>query len=151
MPFDEGLRGLDLDNDYFDCLDIAIAGIYGKCWKGGDKNQNTEGIHAVINNSKIHIISYSGDGTAEMDFEQLVFASKEAHTQLEINNHSLAPQRKKMIAITNSLEKAVFTNYRSLCKASRATPILIFNEADAILGTRMGQALNSGAKINNAI
>ena len=142
---------LDLNDEYLDRLDIAIAGIHGNCWKGGDKNQNTEGMLTVINNPKIHVISHPGDGTAEMDFEQLVFASKEAHTQLEINNHSLAPQRKKMIAITNSLEKAVFTNYRSLCKASRATPILIFNEADAILGTRMGQASQAVDKMENTI
>ena len=95
---------LDLNDDYLDHLDIAIAGIHGNCWKGGDKNQNTEGMLTVINNPKIHVISHPGDGTAEMDFDQLVLASKETHTLLEINNHSLAPQRKKTVAITNSLE-----------------------------------------------
>ena len=95
---------LDLNDDYLDRLDIAIAGIHGNCWKGGDKNQNTEGMLTVINNPKIHVISHPGDGTAEMDFEQLVLASKETHTLLEINNHSLAPQRKKTVAITNNLE-----------------------------------------------
>ena len=59
---------------------------------------------AVIYNPKIHIISHPGDGTAELDFEQLVLASKDSHTLLEINNHSLAPQRKKTVAIANSLE-----------------------------------------------
>ena len=95
---------LDLDDEYLDRLDIGIAGIHGNCWHGGDKNQNTEGMLAVIRNPKIHVISHPGDGTADMDFEQLVLASKEAHTLLEINNHSLAPQRKKTIAITNSLQ-----------------------------------------------
>ena len=95
---------LDLNDDYLDRLDIAIAGIHGNCWKGGDKNQNTEGMLTVINNPKIHVISHPGDGTAEMDFEQLVLASKETHTLLEINNHSLAPQRKKTVAISNSLD-----------------------------------------------
>ena len=95
---------LDLDDEYLDRLDIGIAGIHGNCWHGGGKNQNTEGMLAVIRNPKIHVISHPGDGTADMDFEQLVLASKEAHTLLEINNHSLAPQRKKTIAITNSLQ-----------------------------------------------
>ena len=95
---------LDLDDEYLDRLDIGIAGIHGNYWHGGDKNQNTEGMLAVIRNPKIHVISHPGDGTADMDFEQLVLASKEAHTLLEINNHSLAPQRKKTIAITNSLQ-----------------------------------------------
>ena len=45
-----------------------------------------------------------GEGSAEMDFEQLVLAAKEAHTLLEVNNHSLAPQRKKTVARDNNLE-----------------------------------------------
>jgi putative hydrolase len=58
----------------------------------------------VIKNPKIHIISHPGDGSAEMDFEQLVLAAKEAHTLLEVNNHSLDPQRKKTMARDNNLE-----------------------------------------------
>ena len=113
---------LDLNDDYLDRLDIAIAGIHGNCWKGGDKNQNTEGMLTVINNPKIHVISHPGDGTAEMDFEQLVLASKDTHTLLEINNHSLAPQRKKTIAITNSLE------ILRLCK-KHDVPLILSSDA----------------------
>ena len=47
--------------------------------------------------------------------------------------------------------KAVFDNYRALCKASERTPILLFNEADAILGTRMGRAMHAVDKMNNAM
>lgn len=72
--------------------------------KGGTKQENTDGIVKVIRNPKIHIISHPGDGTAELDFEQLVIAAKEAHTLLEINNHSLAPQRKKTVACDNNLK-----------------------------------------------
>ena len=113
---------LDLSDDYLDRLDIAIAGIHGNCWKGGDKNQNTEGMLSVINNPKIHVISHPGDGTVEMDFEQLVLASKESHTLLEINNHSLAPQRKKTVAIINSLE------ILRLCK-KHDVPLILSSDA----------------------
>ena len=58
----------------------------------------------VIRNPKIHIISHPGDGTAELDFEPLVLAAKESHTLLEINNHSLAPQRNKAAARDNNLQ-----------------------------------------------
>lgn len=95
---------LDLDDNYLDRLDIAIAGIHGNCWQGGTIEENTEGVLAVIRNPKVHIISHPGDGTAELDFERLVLASKESHTLLEINNHSLAPERKKTVAKTNNLE-----------------------------------------------
>lgn len=113
---------LDLNDDYLGRLDIAIAGIHGNCWKGGDKNQNTEGMLTVINNPKIHVISHPGDGTAEMDFEQLVLASKETHTLLEINNHSLAPQRMKTVAFTNSLE------ILRLCK-KHDVPLILSSDA----------------------
>ena len=47
--------------------------------------------------------------------------------------------------------KAVFENYRAMCKTSEKMPILLFNEADAILGTRMGRALHAVDKMENAI
>lgn len=95
---------LDLNDYHLDLLDIGIAGIHGNCWQGGTKQENTDGIIKVIRNPKIHIISHPGDGSADLDFEKLVLAAKEAHTLLEINNHSLAPQRKKTVARDNNLE-----------------------------------------------
>lgn len=95
---------LDLDEQHQDFLDIRIAGIHRNCWQGGTKEENTEGMLNVIRNPRIHIISHPGDGTAELDFEALVLAAKEAHTLLEVNNHSLAPQRKKTVAKDNNLE-----------------------------------------------
>lgn len=95
---------LDLDDEHLDFLDLAIAGVHLKCWKGGTKAENTQGLLKVIRHPKIHIISHPGDGTAELDFEPLVLAAKESHTLLEINNHSLAPQRKKPAARDNNLE-----------------------------------------------
>ena len=95
---------LDLDEQHQDFLDIRIAGIHRNCWQGGSKEENTEGMLNVIRNPRIHIISHPGDGTAELDFEALVLAAKESHTLLEVNNHSLAPQRKKTVAKDNNLE-----------------------------------------------
>ena len=57
-----------------------------------------------MRNPYVQIISHPGDGTALLDFEQLVLASKETHTLLEINNHSLAPARHKTVARPNNLE-----------------------------------------------
>ena len=95
---------LDLTDEQIGWLDLAIAGIHAAWYQGGTKDENTEGMIRVIKNPKIHIISHPGDGSAEMDFEQLVLAAKEAHTLLEVNNHSLAPQRKKTVARDNNLE-----------------------------------------------
>lgn len=95
---------LDLNDEYLDRLDLGIAGIHVICWQGRTCKENTQGVINVIHNPKIHIISHPADGTAELDFEALVLAAKESHTLLEVNNHSLAPQRHKTIARDNNLE-----------------------------------------------
>jgi putative hydrolase len=58
----------------------------------------------VFSNPMINIISHPGDGSCELYFEPLVLAAKEAHTLLEVNNHSLAPQRHNTAARDNNLE-----------------------------------------------
>ena len=95
---------LDLDDSQLEMLDLGIAGIHGNCWQGGTMQENTDGVAAVMRHPKIHIISHPGDGTAELDFEQLVLRAGEHHTLLEVNNHSLAPQRRKVVARDNNLE-----------------------------------------------
>ena len=56
-----------------------------------------------MRNPFMQIISHPGDGTAALDFERLMQVSKETHTLLEINNHSLAPIRHKEVARPNNL------------------------------------------------
>ena len=56
-----------------------------------------------LRNPAIDIISHPGDGTALLDFEPIVLASKEYHTLLEINNSSLNPGRNKVHARENNL------------------------------------------------
>ena len=79
---------IDMDEFYLRMLDIRIAGIHSLCYTHGTKEQNTNGMVNVISNPYINIISHPGDGTASLDFEPLVLASKEHHTLLEINNSS---------------------------------------------------------------
>lgn len=113
---------LDVSDDYMDRMDIRIAGIHEVCWKGGTKAENTRGMEAVIRHPKIHIISHPGDGSAELDFEPLVLAAKESHTLLEINNHSLSPNRTKFAARDNNLELL------RLCK-KHDTPLILGSDA----------------------
>ena len=94
---------IDMGEEYFPMLDIRIAGIHSLCYKPGTVEQNTEAMIGAIRNPHVHIISHPGDGTAEVDFEPIVLASKEHHTLLEINNSSLNPVRKKLTARDNNL------------------------------------------------
>ncbi len=47
--------------------------------------------------------------------------------------------------------KALFDRYRNICKNSELAPILLFNEADAVLGVRMGGASRAVDKMENSI
>ena len=113
---------LDLTEEYISRLDIAIAALHPNCWQGGTKAENTAGLLKVIRNPRIQMICHPGDGTAELDFEPLVIAAKETHTLLEINNHSLAPERKRTEARDNNL------TLLRLCK-QYGTPILLGSDA----------------------
>lgn len=95
---------IDLDEAHWQLLDIRIAGIHSLCWQGGTKQENTEGVVRAMQNPYVQIISHPGDGTADLDFERLVQVSKETHTLLEINNHSMHPARHKAIARPNQIE-----------------------------------------------
>jgi putative hydrolase len=95
---------LDLDEYYYQQLDLRIAGIHLLCWQGGTIEENTDGMIAAIRNPWTQIISHPGDGTAELLFEPIVLAAKETKTLLEINNSSLNPVRKKDSALKNNLE-----------------------------------------------
>ena len=58
-----------------------------------------------MENPKIQMISHPADGTATLHLEELVKASRRTGTILEINNHSLSPNRtKRILAEPNSLE-----------------------------------------------
>lgn len=59
--------------------------------------------------------------------------------------------RSKWVGETETNIKAVFTRYRYLVRQSRQAPILVFNEADAILGVRKEGASNSVDKMENAM
>lgn len=95
---------VDLTEEYFPFLDIRIAGIHSLCYNPGTIDQNTDAMIGAIRNPQIDIISHPGDGTALLDFEPVVLASKESGTLLEINNSSLNPVRKKSVARENNLE-----------------------------------------------
>lgn len=95
---------LDLDEYYYNQMDIRIAGIHVLCWQGGSIEENTAGMIAAIRNPWTQIISHPGDGTADLLFEPIVLAAKETRTLLEINNSSLNPRRNKETATRNNLE-----------------------------------------------
>ena len=95
---------IDADETLMKLLDLRIAGIHSLCYESGTREENTQGMIRVIRHPYIQIISHPSDGTAQLDFEPIVLASKEWGTLLEINNSSLKPTRNKVDARDNNLE-----------------------------------------------
>lgn len=86
---------VDLPNWVIDRLDLRIASIHGNLYPFGTIEQNTKAILGAMKNPRIDIIGHPDDSNCPLDYEQLVAASREYHTLLEINNNSLRmPSRK---------------------------------------------------------
>lgn len=59
--------------------------------------------------------------------------------------------RSKWVGDSEKNIKGVFTRYREMCRQMRRKPILLFNEADAVINTRQEQATHSVDKMENTM
>ena len=72
-------------------------------------------------------------------------------TGRDIMKVEVAGLRDKFVGESEKNIKSIFSRYRELCKNCERQPILLFNEADAILGKRMESPERSVDKMNNAM
>ena len=72
-------------------------------------------------------------------------------TGRDIMRVEIAGLRDKWVGQSEKNIKGVFHRYKELCKNCEKAPILFFNEADAIFGTRMEKAEHSVDKMNNSM
>lgn len=112
---------LSLEQKYFKNLDIRIAGIHDFCYKFGTIQENTSAIVNAIMNPGIDIISHPDDGNCPVDYERVVWAAKEHHTLLEINNNSLRMNGRK-----HTKENSI--HILNLCKEYEM-PVLVSSDA----------------------
>lgn len=72
-------------------------------------------------------------------------------TGRDVMRVEIAGLRDKWVGQSEKNIKGVFMRYKALYKNCEKVPILFFNEADAIFGTRMEKAEHSVDKMNNSI
>lgn len=83
---------VDMNPNLLKQMDLGIASIHpGIGYTPGTIEENTSAVIGAMKNPYVNIIGHPDDGRVPMDYEQLVAASKEYHTLLEINNNSLTP------------------------------------------------------------
>jgi ATP-dependent 26S proteasome regulatory subunit len=90
---------------------------------------------------------YGGPGTGKT--ETVYQLSRETGRALMVVD--VPSIRSKWVGETEQNVKAVFDRYRELVKRSTLAPILLFNEADALIGTRKVGAQNAVDKMENTM
>lgn len=82
---------IDLDAEVLENLEIVIASLHPPCLEFGTESQHTQTLLEVMKNPKVNIIGHPGDVRYNFNIKEVVSASKETGTLLEINNSSLKP------------------------------------------------------------
>ena len=77
---------IDMDDDVMSNLEMVIASLHPPCLEFGSETQHTETLLEVMKNPKVNIIGHPGDIRYNFNIKEVVSASKETNTLLEINN-----------------------------------------------------------------
>ncbi len=84
------VRGnLDLPEYYLRSLDLVLAGMHFVCYPGGNRQENTAAVLAVMDNPYVDGIVHPGNPEYEMDHEAIVKKAASKNILIEVNNNSL--------------------------------------------------------------
>jgi hypothetical protein len=98
-------------------------------------------------NSGFCTLFYGAPGTGKT--ESVYQLAKQ--TQRDIIQVDLSELKSMWYGQSQKLVKAIFSSYNSVCDQSEKTPILLLNEADALLGKRMTNNESASYQTENAI
>lgn len=90
---------------------------------------------------------YGVPGTGKTE-SVLQLARQTGRDVMQVN---IAGIRDKFVGETEKNIKGIFTRYKELCKAAQVMPILLFNEADAIINSRFENTSSSVEKMDNSM
>ena len=117
---------IDLSEHLLREMDVVVASIHNNIgYESGSTKENTNAIIGAIKNPLVNIIGHPDDSRISLDYEEIVLASKEFGTLLEINNSSLTPGSFRVEPEKNDLK------ILELCKKYHV-PIIIGSDAHSI-------------------
>ena len=93
------------------------------------------------------VLFYGAPGTGKTE-TALQLARITGRDIIQVNVSEL---RDKFVGESEKRVKALFDNYRKIVKNSKIAPILLFNEADAIISKRNGNVVHAVDKMENAL
>lgn len=113
---------IDLEPQFLNGLDYAVASIHDPCYNSGTVAQNTAAYLGAMKNPAVQIIGHPDDGRFPVDYDTLAAAAKEHHVLLEVNASSLHPLCHRQ----NARE-----NYLAMLECCRRyqTPVIIDSDA----------------------
>lgn len=116
---------VDMEESLLREMDVVIASIHNNIgYTSGSEAENTNAIVEAIKNPLINIIGHPDDSRVPLNYEEIVAASGEYGTLLEINNSSLTPGSFRTDPEKNDIK------ILELCKQFQV-PVVIGSDAHA--------------------
>ncbi len=120
---------VDMEERILNMLDYAVASFHTPCIKPGSMAENTRAAWKVMENPHVLILGHPDDGRFPLDYEEIVRASKETGTIIELNNSSLHPE---------SFRDNAFENDRILLKLCMKHDVPVVVDSDAHVDIDVG-------------
>ena len=120
---------VDMEERILNMLDYAVASFHTPCIKPGSMAENTRAAWKVMENPHVLILGHPDDGRFPLDYEEIVRASKETGTIIELNNSSLHPE---------SFRDNAFENDRILLKLCMKHDVPVVVDSDAHVDIDIG-------------
>lgn len=106
------------------------------------ENLKEKGMHSGIN---ILLYGLPGTGKTETAFQLARMTGR------AIWKYDLSEAKSMWFGQSEKQVKKIFTDYKALCKKEKTTPILLFNEADALISKRGDISSSSTKQVENSI
>lgn len=120
---------VDMQERTLKCLDYAVASFHPPCITPGSREENTRAACRVMENPHVLILGHPDDGRYLLDYEEIVRASRETGTLIELNNSSLNPK---------GFRKNAFENDRIILKLCMKLGVPVVVDSDAHIDADVG-------------
>lgn len=132
---------------FYNATELRQIDELGQLLMPGNFEQVKQRLHECGLRSGFACLFYGAPGTGKTETVMQLART----TGREIMQVDFAKAKSCWVGESEKNVKHIFDKYRAAVKSSQYAPILLFNEADALIGTRMEKATRAVDKMENAI